>query len=812
MVVKIRNEICMNKLAQSVKKLFQSGVIFGLCSISSAVELNSNISEITIADIPVGSDWCKTVSIQHFSESFAGWIQFDIYRPGRGVSDEAISLKTTFPYKVSYRAAFNLSEGILKDVRSENGILTAATVLLNRPNTADKCLFSYNGRADGALWGVELKHYGKTESLIAAHAKPPQPKHAVVPAVNEGMPAHAENAITKALAQQPVTAAPPDPIKLAFAGFSLSDRKLIQQGLANQRFYSSSIDGVYGPGTSLAIATYLKSLGSSAENISFVQSELSALRSKVAAENQKREQELEKLRIAEEEARRRSRQINQQFLLEDITAFAKETPDEFNALDLAVLYTPAKKEFDSGSVGSRFDQLLDFVSESDRFITFAQKRETARRTAERIRLDGIYAELQQERGRVEQMVAGDPFSESSMKMTLSLLEYKHITREAAEQDIYAAIQGLQAVAGIALEVVDGKLAALNEKRLSEGGAAEVSPKEPSQASGKSPVSSVAPAEQQIAGSVVPTADDCSKNPSRCSLEQLCERATSYSTGKLDWDMTDGAAQYIDFAKRFGMRCGISKPAQVSGVDTGVDIKKKPKIEKYKNRKALVIGNANYTNQDPLKNPINDAKAVSAKLKEVGFEVSYRENLGVRDFGRALADFERSLTGTDISLFYYAGHGIEIDKQNYLIPVDADIRSPSDVRYETVRLDDAVNVALNTSKLSMVLIDACRDNPYSAQIGKTRSMGRGLSVVEVTTGPVYQIVSFAAASGQVAQDGDGANSPYATVLVDLLDVPDLEVGKMFRVLGDRVSELTNGAQQPTKRDNLRGEDIFLVETR
>ncbi|NVK01632.1 MAG: caspase family protein [Oceanospirillaceae bacterium] len=768
-----------------------------------AGKFSSDIGAITTKGIPKGKEWCQTIEIKKISRAFEEWVQFDIYRPGRGSSDEALSVKTKLPYKVRYRAAFDISDGSISEIATEKGVLVRATLQISHPDSKERCALIFSGSSDGEISNVDLGLAGSSLSLVSSDARPARSPENLKP----------QNSPTPqiALVLKPENE-PVDQIKIAFSSFSLVDRKLIQQGLESEGFYSSSIDGLYGPGTSLAITTYLESVGLSPQKTSSVQAELSALKSKVAVENQKREQELEKLRIADEEALRRSRQINQLFLLEDITAFAKEVPDEFNALDLAILYTPAKKEFDSGSAGARFDQLLDFARESDQFIAFAKEREAARRAAERVRLDGLYAELQSERGRVEQLVAEDPFSESSMKMTLSLLEYKHITRDASEQDIYAAVQGLQAVAGIDLEVVDGKLAALNGKRLSDGGGTGISTQERLRTSVKSPVISVDAEEQEIASSVVSTADSCSNNPARCSLEQLCERATSYSTGKLDWDMNDDAAQYIDFAKRFGMRCGITKLAQVSSVDTASEPKKKPKIEKYKNRKALVIGNANYTNQDPLKNPINDAKAVSAKLEEVGFEVSYRENLGVRDFGRALADFERSLTGSDISLFYYAGHGIEIDKQNYLIPVDADIRSPSDVRYETVRLDDAVDVALNTSKLSMVLIDACRDNPYSAQIGKTRSMGRGLSVVEVNTGPVYQIVSFAAASGQVAQDGDGANSPYATVLVDLLDEPDLEVGKMFRVLGDRVSKLTNGAQQPTKRDNLRGEDIYLIQMR
>jgi uncharacterized caspase-like protein len=126
------------------------------------------------------------------------------------------------------------------------------------------------------------------------------------------------------------------------------------------------------------------------------------------------------------------------------------------------------------------------------------------------------------------------------------------------------------------------------------------------------------------------------------------------------------------------------------------------------------------------------------------------------------------------------------------------------------LEDRISASLNTGKFSMVLIDVCRDNPFAGQLGSgTRLIGRGLSVVEVETGPVNQIVSFAAASGEVAEDGSGNNSPYATALIELLDEPNLEVGKMFRLLGERVSEMTGSKQQPVKRDNLRGEDIFLV---
>ena len=317
----------------------------------------------------------------------------------------------------------------------------------------------------------------------------------------------------------------------------------------------------------------------------------------------------------------------------------------------------------------------------------------------------------------------------------------------------------------------------------------------------------------VVSKVIETAklETCENTPSKCSLAELCQRAISFETGKLGWTTAVNDAPYVQFAKNSGMTCGVQEDLVAAVPEQKqVEPPAPKKVLKYPNRKALVIGNANYVDQTPLKNPINDAKAVAAKLEQIGFEVTYEENLKVREFGRTITDFEQALQGSDIGLFYYAGHGIEVEKQNYLIPIDAEIRTPRDVRFETVMLEDAISASLNTGKLSMVLVDACRDNPFAGQLGSgTRSIARGLSVVEVETGPVNQIVSFAAASGEVAEDGSGNNSPYATALIELLDEPNLEVGKMFRLLGERVSEMTGGKQQPVKRDNLRGEDIFLV---
>ena len=307
------------------------------------------------------------------------------------------------------------------------------------------------------------------------------------------------------------------------------------------------------------------------------------------------------------------------------------------------------------------------------------------------------------------------------------------------------------------------------------------------------------------------ASNCENNPTRCLVGELCQRATSFETGALGWTATIIGAPYVQFAKNSGVTCGIRDDVVAAVPEqTQIEPLTPKKVLKYKNRKVLVIGNASYVDQTPLKNPINDARAVAAKLQEIGFEVTYKEDLKVREFGRALGSFERTLSNSDISLIYYAGHGIEVDGENYLIPVDAELRNASDVKFETVMLQDAVSASLNTGKLSMVLIDACRDNPFVKSMkGKNRSIGRGLSVVDAQRSKVDQIISFAAESGEFAEDGNGDNSPYATALIDLLDEPNLEVGKLFRKLGDSVESMTKGKQIPVTRNRLSGEDIFFV---
>lgn len=226
------------------------------------------------------------------------------------------------------------------------------------------------------------------------------------------------------------------------------------------------------------------------------------------------------------------------------------------------------------------------------------------------------------------------------------------------------------------------------------------------------------------------------------------------------------------------------------------------------RLALVIGNSDYEYVSNLSNPINDSEDLAAALTRIGFEVTSGQNMDYRQMRIALRDFAEQAVQADIVLIYFAGHGIEIENINYLIPVDAEFRSDRDVEFEALRLDTIVKAISGSSGLKMVLVDACRNNPFIASMTRTsgtRSIGRGLGRVD----PTGVLVGYAARGGTLALDGDGRNSPYATALLEHIEQPGLELGKMFRKVRDTVYELTGGRQEPFTYGSLPGSDIFLV---
>ena len=229
------------------------------------------------------------------------------------------------------------------------------------------------------------------------------------------------------------------------------------------------------------------------------------------------------------------------------------------------------------------------------------------------------------------------------------------------------------------------------------------------------------------------------------------------------------------------------------------------------RVALVIGNASYQHAPLLANPINDAVDLSAALERLGFSVTRLENLNRQSLHRSLQEFSRAAEVSEVALVYYAGHGIEVDRKNYLIPVDAKLANDRDVDFEAVSLDLVIHSVAGASKLRLIILDACRDNPFAARMqsaGATRSLGRGLARVEPA---VETLVAYAAKEGTIASDGTGRNSPYSKALLNYLEEPGLEVGLMFRKVRDSVLGATGGRQEPFVYGSLSSEGFYLSGT-
>src|SRR5712664_458519 len=188
------------------------------------------------------------------------------------------------------------------------------------------------------------------------------------------------------------------------------------------------------------------------------------------------------------------------------------------------------------------------------------------------------------------------------------------------------------------------------------------------------------------------------------------------------------------------------------------------------RVALVIGNSAYKNVNRLKNPANDAAAVVAMFKAAGFDsVDLRQDLNVVEMRRALREFGNKARDTDVAVIYYAGHGIELDGTNYLIPVDATLETDTDVLDETFPLDRVLFAVEPAKQLRLIILDACRDNPFAKTMKRTigsRGIGRGLAKVEPSS--PNTMIAFAAKAGSTASDGDSKNnSPFAHRLSSIL---------------------------------------------
>ena len=233
------------------------------------------------------------------------------------------------------------------------------------------------------------------------------------------------------------------------------------------------------------------------------------------------------------------------------------------------------------------------------------------------------------------------------------------------------------------------------------------------------------------------------------------------------------------------------------------------------RVALVIGMSRYQTIAPLKNTVSDARAIAAMLETLDFSVDVAIDQPLVALQAQLAAFSRKAETAELALVYYAGHGVEAAGENYLIPVDIRVDNPARIPEQSISLKALLASVEHARKLRIVVLDSCRNNPFTAWSGDAATSGAatkaalgdaGLSLPDPAQG---MMVVYAAKEGTVALDGDGRNSPFATALLENLPVPDVEIGLVFRQVRDRVMALTGNKQQPHFYGSLSGAPFFLA---
>jgi uncharacterized caspase-like protein len=220
------------------------------------------------------------------------------------------------------------------------------------------------------------------------------------------------------------------------------------------------------------------------------------------------------------------------------------------------------------------------------------------------------------------------------------------------------------------------------------------------------------------------------------------------------------------------------------------------------RIALVIGNANYSAEMKLANPVSDAKLIGSTLEKLGFDVILVTDAPQKQMQRAMVEFGDRLAkaGTNaVGLFYYAGHGLQLDGQNYLVPTDADISREVDVEIDAVPADLVLKqMAYADSRVNIVILDACRNNPLARDY---RSASASEGFAEIRIKPKGTFISYSTAPGEVAVDGTDGHSPFASALADAIQVPGLDVPAVFQRVRERVLEATDERQTPWDSSSL-----------
>jgi caspase domain-containing protein len=221
------------------------------------------------------------------------------------------------------------------------------------------------------------------------------------------------------------------------------------------------------------------------------------------------------------------------------------------------------------------------------------------------------------------------------------------------------------------------------------------------------------------------------------------------------------------------------------------------------RMALVIGNSAYP-EVPLRNPVNDVRAMARTLRELGFTVIARENASKRTMETAILEFGRQLAGGGVGFFYYAGHGLQVRGRNYLVPVDAEIDSEATTRVAAVDMDLVLEqLAEAKNRVNVVILDACRNNPFERRL---RGASRGLAAVDAARGT---LIAYATAPGSVAADGEGDNGLYTEELLQALRLPGLKIEEVFKRVRVGVTNRSKGAQTPWESSSLTGDLVVNV---
>ncbi|MGX5844849.1 caspase family protein [Mesorhizobium sp. ArgA1] len=227
------------------------------------------------------------------------------------------------------------------------------------------------------------------------------------------------------------------------------------------------------------------------------------------------------------------------------------------------------------------------------------------------------------------------------------------------------------------------------------------------------------------------------------------------------------------------------------------------------RVALVIGNSAYQHAVQLANPKNDSSDMNAKLQSLGFEVVSGQNLDLAGMRRTVRQFLDKLDGADIALFFYAGHGLQVNGNNYMVPVDAQLASYNDLDFEALPMDLVLSAMERSTKVNLIFLDACRDNPFAEKLSRSMgtrsgSVSRGLARLGSGVG---SLIAFATQPGNVAMDGAGRNSPFTSALVAHLGTPGQDIMRELIDVRRDVLAATDGKQVPWENSSLTGEVVL-----